>query len=110
MKSRILALTLGCAVVAFGDYTHTVEYSSPGVYEITEVGTDVTLSGPINGNVDVTLPESCRVTLSDVTMSGVLTINGDAELWLVGESDVAVAGASAIVCSGTRLPARRRPA
>ena len=101
MKSRILALTLGCAVVAFGDYTHTVEYSSPGVYEITEVGTDVTLSGPINGNVDVTLPESCRVTLSDVTMSGVLTINGDAELWLVGESDVAVAGASAIVCSGT---------
>ncbi len=100
MKSRILALTLGCAVVAFGDYTHTVEYSSPGVYEITEVGTDVTLSGPINGNVDVTLPENCRVTLSAVTMSGVLTINGDAELWLVGDSEVAVTGTSAIVCTG----------
>ena len=56
MKSKILALTLGCAVVAFGDYAHTAEYSSPGVYEITDGGTDVTLSGQINGNVDVTLP------------------------------------------------------
>ena len=100
MKSRILALALGCAAVAFGDYAHTVEYSSPGVYEITEVGTDVTLSGPINGDVFVTLPANCRVTLSGVTMSGVLTINGDAELRLVGECDVTVAGASAIVCTG----------
>ena len=29
MKSKILALTLGYAVVAFGDYAHTVECSPP---------------------------------------------------------------------------------
>ena len=96
MKSRILALALGCAAVAFGDYAHTVEYSSPGVYEITEVGTDVTLSGQINGNVDVTLPANCRVSLSGVTLSGVLTINGDAELMLVGANSVTTDGATAI--------------
>lgn len=101
MKSRILALTLGCAVVAFGDYAHTVEYSSPGVYEITESDTDVTLSGPINGNVDVKLPANCRVSLSGVTMSGVLTINGDAELMLVGANSVTTDDATAISCSGT---------
>ena len=101
MKSRILALTLGCAVVAFGDYAHTVECSSPGVYEITESGTDVTLSGPINGNVDVKLPANCRVSLSGITMSGVLTINGDAELMLVGANSVTTDGATAISCSGT---------
>ena len=101
MKSRILALTLGCAVVTFGDYAHTVEYSSPGVYEITEAGTDVTLSGPISGNVDVTLPADCRVSLSGATMSGVLTINGDAELMLVGVNSVTTDGATAISCSGS---------
>ena len=101
MKSKILALTLGYAVVAFGDYAHTVEYSSPGVYEIAEADTDVTLSGPISGNIDVTLPANCRVTLSGVTMSGVLTINGDAELMLVGANSMTTDGATAIFCSGT---------
>lgn len=100
-KTALLASLFACAAAFGGDaYRSVSACPGSGVYEIDQAGTDFVLSGNIGGDVSVTLPDSCRVTLSDVTMSGVLTINGDAELWLVGESEVAAAGASAIVCSG----------
>ncbi len=104
MKTRMINLLVcvfACAISLGGEYPYVSACPGSGTYEIDQAGTDFVLSGNIGGDVTVTLPENCRVTLSGVTMSGVLTINGDAELWLVGESDVAVAGASAIVCSGT---------
>ena len=104
MKTRMINLLVcvfACAISLGGEYPYVSACPGSGTYEIDQAGTDFVLSGNIGGDVTVTLPENCRVTLSGVTMPGVLTINGDAELWLVGESDVAVAGASAIVCSGT---------
>lgn len=105
MKTRKIALLgcmLACSTVLWGgNYQYVSTCAGSGTYEIVETGTDFVMSGNIDGDVTVTLPKNCRVTLSGVTMSGVLTINGDAELWLVGESEVAVAGASVIVCSGT---------
>ena len=100
-KIALLASLFACAVALGGDAYNSVSVCpGSGTYEIDRAGTDFVLSGNIGGDVSVTLPDRCRVTLSDVTMSGVLTINGDAELWLVGESEVAAAGASAIVCTG----------
>ena len=100
VKNATLALAMGCAAATFGEYSHAVEYSSPGEYEIAEPSTDVTLAGEINGNVALTLPEDCRVTLSGAVISGTLTIAGDADLWLAGDSDVSSSAASAISCSG----------
>ena len=100
-KVTLLASLFACAAALGGEACRSVSTCpGSGTYEIDRAGTDFVLSGNIGGDVSVTLPESCRVTLSDVTMSGVLTINGDAELWLVGESEVAAADASAIVCTG----------
>ena len=99
-KSTMLALAIGCTAATFGEYSHAVEYSSPGEYEIAEPSTDVTLTGEINGDVTLTLAENCRVTLSNATLAGTLTINGDADLWLAGDSDVSSSTASAISCSG----------
>ena len=100
-KIALLASLFACATALGGDtYRSVSACPGSGTYEIDQTGTDFVLSGNIDGDVSVTLPDRCRVTLSDVTMSGVLTINGDAELWLVGESEVAAAGASAIVCTG----------
>ena len=97
----LLGCMLACSAVLWGgNYQYVSTCAGSGTYEIDQAGTDFVLSGNIGGDVTVTLPDSCRVTLSGITMSGVLTINGDAELWLVGESDMAAAGASAIVCTG----------
>lgn len=75
--------------------------TAAGTYEATTVGTNFVLSGSIEGDVAITASETCRVTLSDATLSGVLSIDGDAQLWLVGDSSIATAEASAITCTGT---------
>ena len=100
IRKIIFAMAMSFAAVAVGDYACQVECSEAGMYVIEQSETDVVLSGVVNGDVTLTLPENCRVTLFDVALSGTLTINGDAELWLVGDSAVATADASAIACSG----------
>lgn len=56
-------------------------------YATSTVGTDFVLSGTIDGDVTITATETCRVTLSGLTMTGALTITGDAVLWLEGSSN-----------------------
>ena len=93
--------TLAFSTFSFGgEYTYTAEYSEAGTYVIDQPGTDVTFSGEIDGEIAVTLPENCRVTLSGIKLAGTLTIIGDAEIRLVGDNDVSTSGASALVCSG----------
>lgn len=75
--------------------------AAAGTYEATTVGTNFVLSGAISGDVAITATETCRVTLDGATMSGVLSIAVDAQLWLVGDSTIATAEASAILCTGT---------
>ena len=101
-KKALLTFLLTCSATLWGDsYQYVSECTGSGKYDISQAGTDFVLSGEIDGDVTVKLPDRCRVTLSDVAMSGVLTIKGDAELWLVGENSVTDSGASAIVCDGT---------
>ena len=95
-----LALALGIAGAAFGDYQYAESYSSSGDYTITNSATDVTLSGTISGDVSLILPDDCRVTLSGLTLTGALAITGDAELFLSGANTITSTGASAIECSG----------
>ena len=101
-KKALLVFLLTCSVALWGDnYQNVFECTGSGTYDVSQAGTDFVLSGDIDGDVKVNLPDRCRVTLSGVAMSGVLTIKGDAELWLVGENSVKDSGASAIVCDGT---------
>ena len=67
------------------------------------VGTNFVLTGTIDGNVTVTATETCRVTLKDLTMTGVLTISGDAQVWLEGANSIATTEASAIASSDGTL-------
>ena len=75
--------------------------TAAGAYEATTVGTNFVLSGSIEGDVAIAASETCRVTLSDATLSGVLSIDGDAQLWLEGASAITTTKASAITSTGT---------
>lgn len=66
-------------------------------YTTSTVGTDFVLSGTIAGDVAITATEPCRVTLSDVTMTGALTITGDVVLWLDGSSNSITSSSGAAV-------------
>ena len=80
-KKALLTFLLTCSATLWGDsYQYVSECTGSGKYDISQAGTDFVLSGEIDGDVTVKLPDRCRVTLSDVAMSGVLTIKGDAEL------------------------------
>ncbi|MBQ9430874.1 MAG: carbohydrate-binding domain-containing protein [Kiritimatiellae bacterium] len=77
-----------------------VSVTSAGEYNTTAVGTDFVLSGTITGNVAIKASETCRVTLSDATLSGTVSVEGDSHLWLLGANTVSTTNASAIAVSG----------
>ena len=81
-------------------FPNKTSVTAAGTYEAADVGTDFVLSGTIDGNVAITATETCRITLSDLTMSGVLAITGDAQLWLKGESTITTTESSAITSTG----------
>ena len=82
-------------------FPNKTSVTTSGTYEAADAGTDFVLSGTIDGNVAITASETCRVTLSDATLTGVLSIAGDAQLWLKGASTIATTEASAITSTGT---------
>ncbi len=82
-------------------FPNKTSVTAAGTYEASAIGTDFVLSGTIDGNVAITATETCRITLSDLTMSGVLAITGDAQLWLKGESTITTTESSAITSTGT---------
>lgn len=81
-------------------FPHGVTVTKAGEYAAEAVGTEFILSGVIDGNVAISASETCRVTLSGATLTGVLSIDGDAQLWLKGASAITTAEASAIASSG----------
>ncbi|MBQ3341297.1 MAG: carbohydrate-binding domain-containing protein [Kiritimatiellae bacterium] len=82
-------------------FPNKTSVTAAGTYEASAIGTDFVLSGTIDGNVAITATETCRITFSDLTMSGVLAITGDAQLWLKGESTITTTESSAITSTGT---------
>ena len=82
-------------------FPNDVNITEAGEYTAEEEGTEFILSGAIDGNVSITASETCRVTLSDATLTGVLSIAGDAQLWLKGANTIATTEASAITSTGT---------
>jgi hypothetical protein len=71
------------------------EVGTAGDYVATRIGEDFVLGGEISGDVTLTGTELFRVTLSNATVSGTLTLVGDAQLWLIGENSIAATAASA---------------
>ncbi len=82
-------------------FPNKTSVTAAGTYEASAIGTDFVLSGTIEGDVAITASETCRVTLSGVTMTGVLSIAGDAQLWLTGANTITTTEASAITSTGT---------
>ncbi len=82
-------------------YLYTSEHSESGSAYECLAGTDFVLTGNIDGDVAVSLPGECRVTLTNATLSGTLTLNGggDVELWLAGENAISASLESAIVAT-----------
>ena len=60
------------------------------------VGTNFVVSGEISSELVFSGDVPYRVTLSDATISKAVTISGNAQLWLEGESSISVSGATAI--------------
>jgi hypothetical protein len=75
------------------------EVGTAGDYVATRIGEDFVLGGEISGDVTLTGTELFRVTLSNATVSGTLTLVGDAQLWLIGENSISATAASAIATS-----------
>ena len=75
--------------------------TSAGSYSASASATDFVVSGSIAGDVAITVSSGCRVTLSGASITGVLTITGDAELWLEGDNTIYTSDdVSAVTCSG----------
>ena len=72
---------------------------SAGDYAAVGVGEDFVLSGEIAGDVAVSGAELFRVTLSNATLKGTLSLTGDAQLWLVGENAIEATSPSAVTAS-----------
>ncbi|MBQ6246792.1 MAG: carbohydrate-binding domain-containing protein [Kiritimatiellae bacterium] len=82
-------------------FPNDVAVTAAGEYTAEEAGTEFILSGAVDGNVTITAGETCRVTLSNATLTGVLSIDGDAQLWLKGANTISTTEASAITSTGT---------
>ena len=84
-------------------FPHKTAVTAAGSYTASETGQDFVLSGTISGNVTVTATELCQVTLEDLTLTGTLTITGDAILRASGTSTLTNAGKSVVTVNGSVL-------
>jgi predicted RecA/RadA family phage recombinase len=103
----LVALAALCAVAAWSAerpemyaFPFKTEVGGGGEYAAEGEGSDFVLSGSIVGDVALSGDSLYRVTLSNATVAGTLTLAGDAQLWLVGENRIDSASASAIAAVG----------
>jgi hypothetical protein len=104
----LLLLALGASAAATRVENYAFPFKTPvtaaGAYETATVGQDFVLTGAISGDVSITATKMCRVTLSDgFSMSGTLSIDGDAALWADGGSIAASGETNAVACTGTLI-------
>ena len=100
-----LVRTVLClAVLAFAasaTYATTVDVTLSGEYASLGDTTEFVVSGSIDGDVSILATnDGCRVTLSGTTLNGVLTIDGDTDLWLSEANEITTTEKSAISCTG----------
>ena len=73
-----------------------------GTYDAgDEVGVDFVVTGDISSALSFSGNEPYRVTLSDATVTKTISLSGDAQLWLVGESAVETDATIAISSTGS---------
>lgn len=97
VRTALFAAVAGVAIRAFAA---TVSVTAPGVYEAEDETTEFVISGGIDGDVSIAAATASLVTLSDASIAGTLSIDGDATLNLDGANEVVSDGASAITCAG----------
>ena len=84
-------------------FPHKTSVTAKGSYEATEIGQDFVLSGTISGDISITASEICQVTLSDLSLSGTLTITGNAIIRLAGTSTLTNTGKNVLTLDGSAI-------
>lgn len=113
LKKLALCMALGgTAVFAVADETDALrpehrafpfktEITEAGSYAASETGTDFVVTGSISGALTFSGDVPYRVTLSGASLAKTLTLSGDAQLWLVGDSVLKTTAATAVSSTGT---------
>ena len=111
MKSNRILPILACCLVSalpfaavagrpeLDAFPFKTAVEAPGDYAADGIGADFVLSGEIDGDVAVSGAELFRVTLSNATLNGTLSLTGEAQLWLVGDNAITATSASAVTAS-----------
>ena len=84
-------------------FPHKTAVTAAGTYTASENGQDFILSGTIDGDVTVTATEVCQVTLTDLTLTGALILNGDVLVRATGASTLVNKGTNVLTANGSVL-------
>lgn len=112
MKHACLALAALAAHALWGGlpdrpellaFPHKTAVTAAGAYTASDIGQDFVLTGEISGDVTVTAAEVCQVTLADLTLTGSLTVTGDAVIRATGSSTLVNAGANVLTVDGSAI-------
>ena len=96
-----LQVVLTAMFAASATLATSVNVTSSGEYMLSGDETECVVSGAIAGDISILATNGgCCVTLSGVTLNGVLSITGDVALRLSGDNAITTTGKSAITCSG----------
>lgn len=82
-------------------FPYKTNVAESGSYTAAAEGTDFVVSGSVSGALTFSGDVPYRVTLSDASLSKTMTLSGDAQLWLVGDSSLETSSTIAISSSGT---------
>ena len=82
-------------------FPYKTDVTESGSYAAADEGTDFIVSGSVSGALTFSGAVPYRVTLSDASLSKTMTLSGDAQLWLVGDSSLETSSTIAISSTGT---------
>ena len=109
LKKTLLCIAAGIALSAalaadrpeLLAFPYKTDVTESGSYAAADAGTDFIVSGSVSGALTFSGDVPYRVTLSGASLSKTMTLSGDAQLWLVGDSSLETASTIAISSSGT---------
>ena len=84
-------------------FPHKTTVTAAGSYAASDIGRDFVLTGTISGTITITATEVCQVTLRNLSLTGSLTIKGDAILRLEGTSALGNDGKNVLTADGSLI-------
>ena len=108
LKALIATIVTVCGAASFASdrpelaaYPFWGEISETGDYTATTFGTNLVVTGEIEGDISVEASSDCRITLKGAVISGAITLTGSSnvQLWLEGENTITTSEATAIAAT-----------